>query len=386
MADRPIRSIAVTLGGIPDLRDLIGRDELAAGVAADLARGQGVLLTGDRRVGKTSVARLVEARLREAGHRVVQVSAERVSFADFVEALAAELAKGLGNAVTKELANWRATLKAGPFFEAERGQSTRSLDELLALAAAAGRERRVVLIIDEVPVLALRMEQQAKGSGAALLDTLRRIRQTHSDGLAMLLLGSIGFHHVVRSAPGSINDVEKQPVGPVSPADGAYLARCLMAGERVDCTDAADVAVAIHEAAEGIPYYIQHLVKAARDRQRTAGITTVETPAQLVDEALRHEDDPWHLRHYRDRVPEYYPGREELGYAVLDAFAASPQPLGIDEVLRLLASTSDLAAPPRRALVELVELLEQDHYLRRVDAASVFRSELVRRAWLATSR
>jgi archaellum biogenesis ATPase FlaH len=384
--DRRIRPIAVTLGGIPDLRDLVGRDELATEVAADLARGQGVLLTGDRRVGKTSVSRLVEARLHEAGHHVVQVSAERVSFADFIDALAAQLAKGLGNAVTKELAKWRATVKAGPFFEAERGQSTRSLDELLALAAAAGRERRVVLIVDEVPVLALRMEQQANGTGAALLDTLRRVRQTHSDGLAMLLLGSIGFHHVVRSAPGSINDVNKQPVGPVSPADGAYLARCLMAGERVDCTDAQAVAVAIHEAAEGIPYYIQHLVKAARDRQRTDGVTTPDTPIQLVDSALRHEDDPWNLRHYRDRVPEYYPGREDLAYAVLDVLAQAPEPLGIDDVLRLLASTTDLATPSRRALVDLVELLEQDHYLRRVDAASAFRSELVRRAWLATSR
>ncbi len=384
--DRRIRPIAVTLGGIPDLRDLVGRDELATEVAADLARGQGVLLTGDRRVGKTSVSRLVEARLREAGHHVVLVSAERVSFADFIDALAAQLAKGLGNAVTQELAKWRARVKAGPFFEAERGQSTRSLDELLAVAAAAGRQRRVVLIVDEVPVLALRMEQQANGSGAALLDTLRRVRQTHSDGLAMLLLGSIGFHHVVRSAPGSINDVDKQPVGPVSPADGAYLARCLMAGERVDCTDAQAVADAIHEAAEGIPYYIQHLVKAARDRQRTDGVTTPDTPIQLVDSALRHEDDPWNLRHYRDRVPEYYPGREDLAYAVLDVLAAAPEPLGIDDVLRLLASTTDLTTPSRRALVDLVELLEQDHYLRRVDAASVFRSNLVRRAWLATSR
>ena len=85
----------------------------------------------------------------------------------------------------------------------------------------------------------------------------------------------------------------------------------------------------------------------------------------------------------RDR---YYPGREDLAYAVLDVLAQAPEPLGIDDVLRLLASTTDLATPSRRALVDLVELLEQDHYLRRVAAASAFRSELVRRAWLATSR
>lgn len=381
---RSIRSIPLTLGGIPDLPDIIGRDAATERVVGLLTRGQSVLFTGDRRYGKTCLARLVEDRLRRAGHRVVQVSAERASFADFLEAFAHELERELGNAVTAELAHWKATLKAGPV-ELSRTPSTRTLDKLLAVAAKHGSPRRVILVVDEVPILARAMEHEKPGSGQAVLDTLRRVRQHHSAGLAMLMLGSIGFHHVARTSPGSLNDIVKEQVGSIDGVDGAYLARCLMLSESVDCTDPAAVATAMHEAAEGIPYYIQHLVKNARERARHEGLATPETPQALVEAALRHEDDPWNLRHYRDRVPEYYPGREELVGAVLDVYADADDPLGIDAALRLLAT--HLETPPARsALVGLVELLEQDHYLVRVQDASTFRSRLVRRAWLAHRR
>ena len=106
----------------------------------------------------------------------------------------------------------------------------------------------------------------------------------------------------------------------------------------------------------------------------------------LIDEALHHVDDPWNLRHYRDRVPEYYPDREELAYSVLDIFAGATGALGVNDVMRLLAATPHAGETSRRGLIDLIELLEQDHYLRREGIANSFRSEIVRRAWMATWR
>ncbi len=385
MTQPAIRPIPLTLGGIPDLLDIIGRDGAANEIAQLLLAGQSVLLTGDRRMGKTCVSRVVEARLRKAGHRVVRVSAERASFQDFVDALAREIARELG--LVSEFRNWEPAIKAGPF-EARRKPPLMTLDDLLNAAATAAKEagKRLVLVVDEVPVLARAMERETPGAGAAVLDTLRRVRQEHGAGISMLLLGSIGFHHVARSSPGSLNDITKEHIGAVSEGDGTYLARCLMVGASIDCTDHGALARAVHKAAEGVPYYIHHLVRDARNHSRQHGWPTSDLPAQLVEAALHHEDDPWNLRHYRDRVPEYYPGREALVYATLDAFAAVVRPLEIDEVTQLLAAVPDLAQPTRRDLIELVELLEQDHYLRRVGSASEFRSTLVRRAWIATWR
>lgn len=383
MSRPAIRTMPLTVGGIPHLSDIIGRDTEANEIMRLLASGQSALLTGDRRLGKTCVSRVVESKLRAAGHHVVRVSAERASFADFLTALARELETQMGLAT--ELRRWEPAIKAGPF-ESRRKAPTFDLDQLLESAVARADGQRVVLIVDEIPILARAMERQSPGSGAAVLDTLRRVRQEHGATISMLLLGSIGFHHVAQASPGSLNDITKVHIGPVSETDGVYLARCLMVGAAVDCVDHQAFALAIHRAAEGIPFYIQHLVRDARDSARANGLPDDSLPARLVEAALHDEDDPWHLRHYRDRVPDYYPGREGLVFAILDIFAGSSSALPIDEVLKLLAVAPDPTTVTRRELVELVELLEQDHYLKRVGLTSTFRSEVVRRAWIATWR
>lgn len=383
MTQSPIRPIPLTLGGLPDVNDILGRDQSASDVEKLLLGGQSVLLTGDRRTGKTCFSRVVEHGLRRRGHPVVRVSAERASFGDFVDALSREIEKEFQ--LTSELQRWEPTVKAGPF-EARRRAPIVGLDQLLTKISERGTNKRVVVIIDEVPILARAMEQEKPGAGAAVLDTLRRVRQEHGSGLSMLLLGSIGFHHIAKSSPGSLNDITKEHVGPLVEADGVYLARCLMAGDSVNAIDPKAFAVAVHKAAEGIPYYIHHLVRDTRNHIGVHGFAATSLPAQLVDEALHHVDDPWNLRHYRDRVPEYYPDREELAYSVLDIFAGATGALGVDDVMRLLASTPHAAETSRRGLIDLIELLEQDHYLRREGKANSFRSEIVRRAWMATWR
>ena len=62
-------------GGVVDPDDLIGRADELAQLQRAVETG-GAKLLGDRRMGKTSLLRLLEQTLREAGHLVVRVSAE----------------------------------------------------------------------------------------------------------------------------------------------------------------------------------------------------------------------------------------------------------------------------------------------------------------------
>lgn len=376
----------VVLGGIPPLSDIIGREADTAAVLESL-RGHGALLTGDRRHGKTCLTRLVEATGFEAGHQVVRVSAERRSFVEFVEALADALSSG-GSALRTEVDRWRLTLKAGPFAAEREPARTRSLDTLVQAALAAHPERMLVLCLDEIPVLAKAMEEQEPGSGSDLLHLLRRLRQEHSGQLPMVLSGSIGFHHITADALGATNDVEKLPVGPLDRADAEYLARCLLLGEGVPVSSEADVGEAVAEAAECVPYYIHQLVRSSRVLAggRTEPIGPADIPG-LVGAALIDPDDPWDLRHYRDRVPSYYGTEQEpLVSAILDLYADAEGVVEIDEARRGLATAELDSRPDRPMLVRLVERLEADHYLVRVGSGSRFASDLVRRAWLAHRR
>ena len=377
--------MSVVPGGIPDLADLVGRDEEVEAVLRSF-HGHGALLTGDRRHGKTCLTRLVEHASDRAGHHVVRVSAERASLDDFVEALADAFVDS-GPAYRREVDRWQLSVRAGAV-AGERRSSPRSLDKLVRAALAAHRDELLVLSIDEIPVLAKSMEENEGGSGAALLHLLRRLRQEYSGRLVMVLCGSIGFHHVTDDALGAVNDVEKLPVGPLRDADAVYLARCLLLGEGIAATDEAAVGSAVARGAEGVPYYVHQLVKSLRQlngRERRP-VEPADVP-RAIDAALTDSDDPWDLRHYRDRLPSYYGHDAELVAELLDIYAGASAPLSVDEANRLLgASTALETRPGRSALVRLVERLEADHYLARRGDASAFASELVRRAWVTHRR
>ena len=48
--------------------------------------------------------------------------------------------------------------------------------------------------------------------------------------------------------------------------------------------------------------------------------------------------DPWHLRHYRERINTYYAEAERpFALNLLDAFGAADQPLTFGEVFNLIS-------------------------------------------------
>jgi hypothetical protein len=204
----------------------------------------------------------------------------------------------------------------------------------------------------------------------------------------MVLSGSIGFHHVTEDAPGTVNDVRRMPIGPLQRDDAIFLARCLLLGEGVVTTDELAVANAIGDAAENVPYYEHHLVDGARRRSVARGSrVTPDEVAALVDAALVDPDDPWDLRHYRDRLRGYYGSQTRVVSAILDALAGTDDELTVDEILsRVALVDADLARLTRDDLTLVLERLEADHYLVRHGVRDRFPSGLVRRAWLASRR
>ena len=106
----------------------------------------------------------------------------------------------------------------------------------------------------------------------------------------------------------------------------------------------------------------------------------------LREAALTDPDDPWNLRHYRDRLVDYYADRSELAAHVLDAYASADEPLDLGELQHRLSMVELDQRPSRDDLVRLVEQLESDHYLRRRGPTDTFASRIVRDAWRAMRR
>lgn len=376
--------MSLVIGGIVAPENVVGRVRESREILATLPSG-GAVLVGDRRHGKTSLSRLVQREAAGGGAMVVSVSAERESYEEFVAALAASL-ESTDPDWAQELERWRLTFMAGPIKAERATRAPAALDELLNRAVQRARGRLLVLFIDEVTVLARNLERGQPGSGDRFLHLLRRIRQENPGRVATVLSGSIGFHHVSADAASTVNDISKISVGPIRSDHAAYLAACLLLGSGTPTTDPPALAAAIAEAAENVPYYIQHLVSVAKQLSASArrACQPGDVPG-LVTAAIDDPYDRWDLRHYRDRLVHYY-GSDAPGIGrLLDVYAHSAVPLDVDTVLQRLHNEGS-GISDRAQLVSLVERLQLDHYLTRVDDRDRFASPLVQRAWKAMRR
>jgi len=376
--------MSLVVGGVVPPEDVVGRLREAEQVLQTLPN-TGAVLVGDRRHGKTSLSRLVQRSAAAQGVTVVAVSAERETYAEFVAALASELAR-LDPAWAGELNKWRLTLTAGPVKLERAGHVAAALDELLQRALDRSRGRLLALFIDEVTILARNLERQHPGSGDSFLHLLRRFRQENPGRIATVLSGSIGFHHVSADAPSTVNDIPKIAVGPIRSDHATYLAECLLLGSGTLTTDRHAVAQAIAGAAEGVPYYIQHLVAAARNHWHTESeIPDPPLIAHLVTDAVENPYDPWDLRHYRDRLTQYYGEDAPTIAKLLDIYAYSDQPLSVEAVM-MRVNSEGIPIADHAELVAFIERLVLDHYLVRAADTDRFYSPLIQRAWRAMRR
>lgn len=370
--------IPINPGGLVDPDHLVGRREDLASVIDTLERSHGVALTGERRHGKTAFSGGVEQEAYARGWTVITQSLEGTRTADEVMAVLARVLVAALPSMARATA-WlksRAELKAGPL---SIPRTTLTLDDLLN--EACGHASRVLLILDELPICAREIERSAPGAGLAVLHTLRRSRYQNDPKLTMLCLGSIGFHHVVPHLDGSVSDLDKHPLMPLTAPFASELATRLLASTDIPPAIQAALAPAMAVASEGVPYYLHHLAIGCKRRHARGQTLASDVPAHLVTEAIDSPDDPWDLKHYVTRVPVYYPDAALAAAAVLDIIAAQPCDL---DFLR-----NALDADPRDFsdvdLPGIVVRLEQDHYIQRRGTGTgtrSFRSDIVRRAWL----
>ena len=379
--DRTIRAIPLNTGGPVDPEHMVGRE-------AELRRifgafeSVGVVLTGERRMGKTSLAMLVAVEARRLGWDVVRQSAQGyATLAEFSAALVSRLDESRGPVrKAAQAVRDRWTLKA-PGVQIAPATAPRLLEDVVTSAVNAS-EQRLLLIVDELPVLARELERRQPGSGMAMLHMLRRLRQEQPERLRMLCLGSIGFHHAVRGdSQGELNDLDPQRLGPLSQQEATYLAACIFRHAAAPPDYELKLAPIIAAQAQGAPYYVHQLVAdVLRTHPRRCRPSDVE---RIVESALADPDNRWDLRHYVDRIGSYYGDEAPLARAVLDALADDPLGLTLAEMVGRLALHRELAPVGDAQIRGVIRQLEADHYLLRDGDRRQFAFRLVRRAWIA---
>lgn len=371
------RAIRPNPGGQIDPGDHIGHGAQHEALTTAL-RGHGALLTGDRRMGKTSMLNVIQVTLKDAGHEVIRLSAETEHFETFAERLRKETRDQ--TVFGKELDNWSLDVDleyAGISLTRVGKNKERDVDEFWAWAVKKAAPKRLYVLLDEITVLAYEMNRSAPGAGLELLRGLKRARDM-TDGAIMVFAGSIGIHHALPDRT-AINDLMAIAIGPLEPPDATFLARCLFLGGEIDVADELAVARAMVSESGGIAFYMHHIAASAAIKGE---VLTEAGVAQIVTDAIENPDDPWQFGHYEERLNRYYGEQADKVGLILDDIATAQGDLALEAILARVRSRPDHVMTTHDELRDLLSQLERDHYLVRSGSGSVFASSLLQRAWL----
>jgi len=382
-------------GGHIDPQEVIGRDEIIDRIWDTLER-QSIRMNAERRIGKTTIINKLKFEPRSGWAPIFQDLEQYHTAPEFVMAVfrAVERFLSLRQRTAGHAKALLATLGGTEVRGVVKLPARIDLPwkEILSstvhdLVEERGKQaERTLFLWDEVPfMLANINDREGEPVAMEVLDALRGLRQTYGGrGLRMVLTGSIGLHHVITAlkrrnyANAPLNDTFPVEVPPLDIAAARELAIRLIEGENIHTESRRQTAGAIAEAADRFPFYIHHIVKALKQSGMDGTPDSVE---QVVSAHLVDASDPWELNHYRERIPVYYgQGSEQAVLGILDATAVRSEATTVDDLLAELKGTGTL--DDRERLIDLLRLIEQDHYLARDAGGRLrFKFPLLQRWW-----
>ncbi len=379
-------------GGILAPEDVVGRDKLIERLWRAL-EFQSVVLTSERRVGKTSVIRkMVNAPGPERVCFMRDVEGFR-SPGEFIEGIYVDVQPILSKKERARMAMWGLLEKLGgteishlklPHVKPHWKNILTALFEDIFTEET----RPIIFFWDELPLFLYNVKANTGEQDAMeLLDALRALRQKY-ENLRMVFTGSVGIHQVIGSlrrlgyANDPTNDMATIEVPPLEPNDGSKLAGLLLVGERIKIVDdERAVTEGISKAAGHIPYYVHYLVSRISNSSREIHSKDVE---ECLKNLISDPNDPAHFYYYETRLKTYYGAIEaKLALHALDTLASLGHPVAFPDLLNLVKHKT--TAAQEQLFREVLNVLLKDHYLvRNPDGTYCFRYSIVQNWWAYT--
>ena len=379
--------------------DMFDRETELNLLAGKIANGNHILLTGQRRMGKTTLAHAVGARLTAKGWVALFIDIEDDASPEDVVAAIAAAAKqvdGIADPFVRRTGRWlryNVTEAGGRFLKLafrsalDAGTWRRHGDQLIE--ACTEHEHPVLIVMDELPIFLVKLLKKKDGADRAeeFLSWLRKLRQNRSNGSpTFLFTGSIGLEPLVGrlGIPDRINDLHGFRL---APWDRDTTIACInrLSKDNNLPMDAA-VPCAVYEALGiGVPHFVQHFFIRLSDFVATNNKSRVTL--QDVDAVYRTEvldaSGQGDLLHYETRLRQ---GLDE------DCFTIATQVLAEAAIQGVFSPTARRSLVQRHAKVqknaqrhitETLAVLEHDGYLERTNEGHRIPFRLLK-DWLAS--
>ena len=381
--------------------DFFDREKELELLEARVRDGNHMVMTGQRRIGKTSV-------LHELGHRLerrgwvclfADVEADR-SEEDLIASLAraihpvtpirAQLARDMGRRL-RELVGRVEEVSAHRFavrFRAglDSGNWRRHGEDLIA--HCAGHDHGVLIVIDEVPIFLARLLRQENGRRRVegFLSWLRAtFQEIDGRGLALIVSGSIGLAPLVERLGISdrINYLDPVRLGPWNLEVSVRCFEKLTRSYGLSADDG--VAQAVYEhLGIGIPQHVQSFFARLRDyvRMHDRNRIALDDVAEVYRTELLGPSGQNDLAHYEARLRDGLGDEHRYGIAMEILAEAAVQGTFSTEARRQLEERhSRLVKDASRQVADTVAVLVHDGYLELGLDGHRFASNLLRDWW-----
>jgi hypothetical protein len=373
-------------GGQLSPDDVIGRDRLIAEIWNILDR-QSLILTGDRRMGKTSIIKRMTA--QSLSNKLVKyqdLEGIRTPL-EFVESVFKSVENDLNSSdrymiftAIRELRGaaieeFRVPILLEPNW---KNILIKTIECLMAY-----QDNITVFFWDEMPMMLHNIKRDfGETVMMEILHILRSLRQTYSR-LRMVFTGEIGVHHIISqnyvgSSP--TNDMHSQEIPPLDLSDAVMLAQELLTNSMIVVEDSPDIARFISQSVNCIPFYIHSVVARLKSFNIPA---THQNITKIIEINFDNSSNFWDINYYLQQINSYYnPSIVTLALWIMDELAMSEVPLLFQDLWEKLQLNTSFQDRGREVTREVLMLLQRDHYIEKDDSgAYIFRFSLIQQHW-----
>lgn len=386
--------------------DFFGRDAELRILELRISDRNHVLLTGQRRMGKTSLARELGRRLESQGWVFLFSDVEGASCPEDVVSRIAEAAHRVRPLRSRFLAGMRRRfggnveeLNASAFgvkFRATLNAGNWQRHGEAIFRDCAAHDKPVLLAIDELPIFLKRLLRDDGGAQRVeeFLSWLRGVLQSLGENAPVLIVsGSIGLAPLVTrlGIADRINHFDSFRLGPWDRDASVECFKRLAQSHDLPVED--DVASAVYEALGiGVPHHVQSFFARLRDfaiKQRRDRLTERDV-AEVYRTELLGPSGQNDLVHYETRLKEALDDESHTIAMEILAEAATQDVFGPDARRCLATLYAALVDDAPARIAEVIDVLVHDGYLETGgDASSAhyrFPSRLLKDWWSARYR
>lgn len=365
-------------GGIITGDEIIDREQEIQSIWKAL-QNQSVVITSERRIGKTCILRKMEANPMDEWHPVLYWVEGKQHQIEFVEGLYEELLnKGLlkdkFHNLKKLYIKYVGGMEIGSWKFPQIIENWKPLLESL-IEDIVDSGIKVLLMLDELPLLlakCIKTKEVGPLGCMDFLDTLRGLRNKYegSKKISFIFCGSIGIHLVIRELKKNhgynsdpTNNMKIISITGMDEKGANELCEKLAEDGNFQWQDKAVIFDYICRETDRLPFYIQHVFQHIYDSGEH--LITKRSIDKAIASLLDDPTDGGYFRHYFDRIETYY-DKQNKNIALLILAWLSKQDKYREEgdIIAMVKTTQ--ADSDDELIKETLELLWSDHYLIRI--------------------